>query len=118
MHHTIHCDSADENVTTKELSKHLLNRTFALPAVLYHARYDNRYFLVTSKVPGETAEQLWWDFDDAMKDRYADPIAHACVEVATLAPSKLDTGIDGTAAKRGRFGEALTRKDMPNIFAN
>ncbi|KAI1145342.1 hypothetical protein F4825DRAFT_474240 [Nemania diffusa] len=90
MHHTIHCDSTDEHITIKEMSKHLPNRTFTLPAVLYHARYDARYFLVTSKVPGETAAQL----------------------------CKLGTGINGTAAKNERFGEALTRKDMPDILAN
>ncbi|KAI1309300.1 hypothetical protein F5Y03DRAFT_77545 [Xylaria venustula] len=118
MHHTIHCDSTDEHVTIKEISENLPNRTFALPAVLYHACYDSRYFLVTSKVPGETAAQLWWDIDDAMKDRYADLIAQACVEIATLTSSKLGTGIDGTVAKNDRFGEALTRKDMPNILAN
>ncbi|KAJ8113569.1 hypothetical protein ONZ43_g5125 [Nemania bipapillata] len=100
------------------MSKHLPNRTFALPAVLYHTRYDARYFLVTSRVPGETAARLWWDFDDAAKDRYANLIVQACVEVATLTSSKLGTGIDGTAAKNDPLGEALTRKDMPDILAN
>ncbi|KAI0513288.1 hypothetical protein F5B22DRAFT_611974 [Xylaria bambusicola] len=118
MHHTIHCDSVDEHVTIKELSKLLPTRKFTLPTVLYHARYDNRYFLITSKVPGETAAQLWWDFDDAMKDRYADLIAEACVEVAILTSSKLGTGIDGTGLRNGRLAEALTRKNMPNILAN
>lgn len=118
MHHTIHCDLADEHVTIEQLQTLLPDRTFALPTVLYHARYDNRYFLVTSMVPGQTAEQLWWGFDDAMKDRYAVLIAKACVEVATLTSSKLGTGVDGTAAQNGRFGESLRRKDMPDIFAN
>lgn len=59
MHHTIHCDSADEHVTIEKLRTLLPGRTFALPTVIYHARYDNRYFLVTSMVPGQTAERLW-----------------------------------------------------------
>ncbi|KAI1120017.1 hypothetical protein F5Y10DRAFT_290449 [Nemania abortiva] len=118
MHHTIHCDSSDEHVTIKELSKRLPNRSFALPTVLYHARYDNRYFLVTTKVPGETAAQLWWDFDDAMKDHYADLVAEASIEIATLTSSELGAGIDGTVAENGRILESLTRKDMPDILAN
>ncbi|CAN8097603.1 unnamed protein product [Discula destructiva] len=118
MHHTIHCDSADEHVTVKQLEELLPDRTFALPKVLYHARYDDRYFLITSMVPGQTAERLWWDFDDATKDRYAMLIAKACIEVATLTSSKLRTAIDGTTVPNGRFGEALKRKDMPNILAN
>lgn len=118
MHHTIHCDSADEHVTLKQLPKLLPNPTFTLPTVLYHARYDNRYFLVTSMVPGQTAERLWWGFDDTVKDRYAALIAQACVEVATLNSSKLGIGIYGTAAPNGRFGDSLRRKDMPNIVAN
>ncbi|KAI0110315.1 hypothetical protein GGR51DRAFT_86218 [Nemania sp. FL0031] len=118
MHHTIHCDSADEHITIEELSKHfpLPNRTFALPTVLYHARYDDRYFLITSKVPGETAAQLWWDFNNTTKDRYANLIAEACIKVATLTSNNLGTGIDGTISNR--FGKLLTRKDMPNILAN
>lgn len=118
IHHTIHCDSADEHVTIKQLRTLLPDRTFALPTVLYHARYDDRYFLVTSMVSGQTAEQLWWGFDDADKDCYAALIANACVEVATLISSKLGTGIDGTAAQNGRFNESLRRKDMPNVLEN
>ncbi|KAF4972958.1 hypothetical protein FZEAL_9464 [Fusarium zealandicum] len=118
MHHTVHCDSTDEDVTIMELRKLLPERTFAIPTVLYHARYDNRYFLVTSTVPGQTAERLWWGFDDTVKDRYAALAAKACVEVATLTSSKLGTGIDGTAAENSRLGDSLRRKDMPNILAN
>ncbi|KAI0112063.1 hypothetical protein GGR51DRAFT_507870 [Nemania sp. FL0031] len=118
MHHTLHCDSTDEHITIKEMLKHFPNRTFALPTVLYHARYDNRYFLVTSKIPGETAAKLWWDFDDATKDRYADLVAQACVEFATLTSSELGAGIDGTTTKNNRFNECLTRKDKPDILAN
>lgn len=118
MHHTIHCDSADEHVTITQLRKLLPNRSFALPTVLYHARYDNRYFLVTSRVPGQTAEKLWWGLDDAAKDRYAALVAEACLEVATLTSSKLGTGIDGTETQNECFGELLTRKDMPDMLAN
>lgn len=53
-----------------------------------------------------------------MKDRYAELIAKACVEVATLTSNKPGTGVDGTAAQNGRFGKFLRRKDMPDILAN
>ncbi|OHF04579.1 hypothetical protein CORC01_00050 [Colletotrichum orchidophilum] len=118
MHHTIHCDSTDEDVTITELQRLLPDRTFTLPSVRYHARYDNRYFLITSVVPGQTAAQLWWDLDDTVKDRYAALIAKACIEVATISSDKLGIGIDGTIAPNGRFGKYLTRKDLPNILAN
>ncbi|TPX11950.1 uncharacterized protein E0L32_007448 [Thyridium curvatum] len=118
IHHTVYCDSTDEDVTITELHKLLPNRTFALPVVRYHARYDDRYFLVTSRVFGQTAERLWWGLDDMVKDRYATLIAKACVEVSTLTSSKLGSGIDGTTAPNGRFSESLRRKDMPNILAN
>lgn len=118
LHHTIHCDSTDEHVTINDLRKRLSDRTFALPKVLYHARYDDRYFLVTSKVPGETAERLWWDFDDTAKNHYAELIAQACIEVATLTSNKLGTGIDGSAPENGRFRQSLTRKDKPDLLAN
>ncbi|ORY60132.1 uncharacterized protein BCR38DRAFT_444072 [Pseudomassariella vexata] len=118
MHHTIHCDSTDEHVAINELRQRLPNRTFALPTVLYQARYDDRYFLVTSKVPGETAERLWWSLDDAVKNHYAELIAQACIEVATLTSNDLGTGIDGSAAENGRFRKSLTRKDMSDMHAN
>lgn len=118
MHHTIHCDSADEHVTINELRRRLPNRTFALPAVLYQARYDDRYFLVTSKVPGETAARLWWGLDDAVKNDYAELIAQACIEVATLTSNDLGTGVDGSALENGRLRQSLTRKDMPDMLAN
>lgn len=118
MHHTVHCDSADEHVAIDELRRRLPDRTFALPAVLYHARYDDRYFLVTSQVPGEQAEQLWWGLDDADKDHYAELTAQACMEVATLTSSDLGVGIDGSAPESGRFRQSLTRRDKPDMLAN
>lgn len=118
MHHTLHCNSTDEDITIMELHKLLPDRTFALPAVLYHARYDNRYFLVTSKVPGQTAAQLWWGLDDTIKNRFASLIAKACVEVATLTSTRLGSGIDGIIAQNSRFTESLRRKNLPDILGN
>lgn len=118
IHHTLHCDSTDEHLTINELHQRLPNRTFALPRVLYHACYDNRYFLVTSKVRGETTERLWWDFDDATKNCYAELVAQACIEVAAITSTNLGTGVDGTAPEKGHSRQSLTREDGPDMLAN
>lgn len=118
MHHTIHCDSTDEHITINTVQKELPNRTFELPNILYHANYDNRYFLITSGIAGQTAETVWWELDDAMKDYYAELVAQSCCEVATLTSSELGTGIDGSVAERSRFRNCWTRKGLPDMMAN
>lgn len=92
MHHAIHCGSTDEHITINTLPKQLPDRTFELPNVLYHAKYDNGYFLVTLGVAGQPAESIWWGLDDSTKVYYAELVAQSCCEIATLTSSELATG--------------------------
>ena len=120
MHHALHCDSTDEHITINTLRKQLPDRTFELPNVLYHAKYDNRYFLVTSGVAGQPAESIWWELDDSTKDYYAELVAQSCCEIATLTSSELATGVDGSMVEErdSRLRQGLTRKDQPDMMAN
>ncbi|KAK4463651.1 hypothetical protein QBC42DRAFT_285282 [Cladorrhinum samala] len=41
---------------------------FEVPRVLYHAEIDDRYFLITSRVPGVTLMEAWPSLDETLRD--------------------------------------------------
>lgn len=49
-------DVTREHVTLEWL--HQRRWSFAIPNVLYHAEHDGRYYIILSKVPGETADRV------------------------------------------------------------
>ncbi|CVL08878.1 uncharacterized protein FMAN_14112 [Fusarium mangiferae] len=68
--------------------------SFAIPEVLYHDEWEGRYYLVLSKVPGQTLAQIWSSMDEATKFRYVDRIVDVCQELAEYKANFIG-GVDG-----------------------
>jgi hypothetical protein len=68
--------------------------TFPTPRVLYHKEYDNRYYLLTSRVPGDTLEKAWPSMDEATKQACVGQVVEICKELAQRRNDKI-CGIDG-----------------------
>jgi hypothetical protein len=68
--------------------------TFPTPRVLYHKEYDNRYYLFTSRVPGDTLEKAWPSMDEATKQACVGQVVEICKELAQRRNDKI-CGIDG-----------------------
>jgi serine/threonine protein kinase len=68
--------------------------TSSIPRVLYHNEFNGRYYLITTRIPGETLEKAWPAMDEAAKQACVDQVVATCKE---LARTENDTicGIDG-----------------------
>lgn len=55
---------------------------FAYPKVLYHVECNNRYYLITTSVPGSTVRDAWPAMTEAAKQRCAENVASVCRELA------------------------------------
>ena len=62
--------------------------------MLYHAQYDDRRYLIVTRVPGETINQVWRDLDDDERHRYARRVVEILQELSTWRSDKI-TGVDG-----------------------
>uniref|UniRef100_A0A1Y1MTU9 Aminoglycoside phosphotransferase domain-containing protein n=1 Tax=Photinus pyralis TaxID=7054 RepID=A0A1Y1MTU9_PHOPY len=71
--------------------------SFAIPDVLYHAEYDGRYYIVLSRVPGETIDSLWTTLDESKREHYAERIVDICQELAVPSEKSSISGVDGNA---------------------
>lgn len=67
---------------------------FNIPQVLYHTELDDRYFLILTRVPGETLDAAWPNMDDAMRDYYASCAAEICDQMAAWEGTAI-TRVDG-----------------------
>ncbi len=56
--------------------------TFPTPRVLYHKEYNNRYYLFTSRVPGDSLEKAWPSMDKATKQACVGQVVKICKELA------------------------------------
>ncbi|KAI1120328.1 hypothetical protein F5Y10DRAFT_289997 [Nemania abortiva] len=68
--------------------------TFRTPVVLFHMEYDNRYYLFTSRVPGDTLEKAWPSMDEANKQACVRQVVDVCKELAQMKNDKI-CGVDG-----------------------
>ena len=68
--------------------------SFPIPRVLYHQEFDNRYYLVTSRVPGETLEKAWPTMNETNKQACVDSVVQICRELAQRKGSGI-CGVDG-----------------------
>ncbi|TAQ86711.1 Uridine kinase [Chlorociboria aeruginascens] len=68
--------------------------TFPIPRVLYHKEYDNRHYLVTSRVPGDTPEKASPSMDEATKQatRMSSPAAEKPCRGRMVRPVALARG--------------------------
>lgn len=68
--------------------------SFPIPRVLYHAEFGNRYYLVVSRLPGQTLEEAWPSMDEATKQTCVDRVVDICKELAQLKSNQI-CGVDG-----------------------
>lgn len=83
-----------EHVTLEFLHHHKASLSFDIPYVHYHAEVDGRYYLVTSRLPGQTLGEAWPGMDERTKQHYVDRIATICEQLAVLKGDSI-TGVDG-----------------------
>ncbi|RKU46168.1 hypothetical protein DL546_008116 [Coniochaeta pulveracea] len=71
-----------------------LELTCSIPRVLYHHEFNERYYLITTRVPGEPLEKAWPSMDEEAKQACVTQVVEACKE---LARKENDTicGVDG-----------------------
>jgi len=67
---------------------------FRIPDVHYHAEFDGRYYIVLSRLPGQTLGEAWPNMDEPTKEAYVDRIVTACKQLA-LWNSDSISGVDG-----------------------
>jgi len=56
--------------------------TFLISFVLFHKEYDNRYYLLTSRVPGDTLEKARSTMEEATKQACVKQVVNLCKELA------------------------------------
>ena len=81
-----------EHVTLKYLSDKRLS--FATPKVHYHAEHDGRYYIILSRLPGQTLIEAWPHMDETIKQYYVSRIAEICQEMAMWRAHHI-SGVDG-----------------------
>ncbi|MCJ1395219.1 hypothetical protein MMC18_008102 [Xylographa bjoerkii] len=82
--------------------------SFAIPHVHYHAEYDDRYYIVLSRLTGQTLIEAWPNMDEAMKQHYVLRVVDICKEMAVWQADSI-SGVDGQYLS-DRF---LTRFGLP-----
>jgi len=82
--------------------------SFATPDVHYHAEYDGRYYIILSRLTGQTLIEAWPNMDEAMKQHYVSRVANICKELAVWQADGI-SGVDGQHLS-DRF---LTRLGLP-----
>lgn len=81
-----------EHVTLNYLNNKRLS--FATPNVHYHAEHDGRYYIIVSRLTGQTLGEAWPHVDETMKQHYVSRIAEICQELAVWRAHHI-SGIDG-----------------------
>lgn len=68
--------------------------SFATPTVHYHTEYDGRYYIVLSRLAGQTLTQAWPQMDETMKQYYVCGVVDICKELAVWQADRV-CGVDG-----------------------
>lgn len=86
------------NVTHEHVTLEYLHKkkplSFEIPDVIYHGEWIGRYYLVLSRVPGQTLTTAWPSMDQELRQYYVDRVAQACAEMADWKGSAV-CGVDG-----------------------
>ncbi|KAI1496124.1 kinase-like domain-containing protein [Biscogniauxia marginata] len=83
--------------------------SFATPDVHYHAEYDGRYYIILSRLAGQTLSEAWPNIDEAIKQHYVSRVANICKELAIWQADGI-SGVDGQHLS----DHFLTRLGLPN----
>jgi hypothetical protein len=93
--------------------------SFATPAVHYHAEYDGRYYIILSRLTGQTLTQAWPQLDKTMKQYYVCGVVNICKELAVWQADRI-SGVDGhhlSETYLTRFGQPEDYSPQ-NLLAN
>ncbi|POR37709.1 Uncharacterized protein TPAR_02087 [Tolypocladium paradoxum] len=67
---------------------------FGIPDVYYHAEFNGRYYIVLSRLPGQTLSEAWPNMDEPTKQDHVRRIANVCEELAAWKGDSI-SGVDG-----------------------
>jgi aminoglycoside phosphotransferase len=101
-------NSTREHITLGFLHRQV-SLSFAVPKVHYHAEYDGRYYIITSKIAGETLTEAWPNMDELAKQRCVRRIAQICSELSVWTGESM-CGVDG----RHLSDAYLTKENPPD----
>ncbi|KAI0398786.1 kinase-like domain-containing protein [Xylaria palmicola] len=86
--------------------------SFDVPNVLYHGEWDNRYYIVLTRVPGQTLAEAWPTIGEAVRQYYVGRVAEICMTMAEWIGDAI-SGVDGK-----ELGDAiLAKNDKLESFA-
>jgi len=68
--------------------------SFAIPNVHYHAEHNGRYYIILSRLAGQTLTTAWPNMDEAIEQHYVSRVASICKELATWQADCI-SGVDG-----------------------
>jgi serine/threonine protein kinase len=68
--------------------------SFPVPKVYYHTEHDNRYYIIQSRLSGETLSSVWSTADDVTKQQYVTRVVDICQELAIWRADNV-CGVDG-----------------------
>jgi hypothetical protein len=71
-----------------------INLASSRPRVLYHNEFNERYYLVTTRIAGETLEKAWPVMDEMAKQACVDQVVNTC-KVLSRKENKTICGVDG-----------------------
>lgn len=99
-------DVTREHVTLAWLQQR--SWSFAIPHVIHHAEHDDRYYILLSRIPGETIDKIWSNLSESMRQHYAERVASVCQELAVPAEKSCICGVDGnTLSERYLCGQKV-----------
>ncbi|ESZ99489.1 hypothetical protein SBOR_0054 [Sclerotinia borealis F-4128] len=88
----------DPNATREHITLDYLHKknalSFAIPDVFYHAEYDGRYYIILSRLAGQTLNEAWPNIGETMKQHYVSRVADICKELAVWQSDGI-SGVDG-----------------------
>jgi len=86
------------NATREHVTLDYLHRKaslgFDIPDVYYHAEFDERYYIILSRLPGQTLAEAWPNMDEPTKQDCVDRIATICEQVAAWKGNSVN-GVNG-----------------------
>ncbi|QKX63674.1 uncharacterized protein TRUGW13939_10845 [Talaromyces rugulosus] len=77
--------------------------TSSIPRVLYHNEFNERYYLMTTRVAGETLEKAWPAMGEAAKQACVTQVVDTCKALARKENDKI-CGIDGDLSNECKVG--------------
>lgn len=101
--------SATREHVTLNFLHHKKPHSFTIPQVHHHTEYDGRYYVILSRLAGQTLTEAWPSMNEAMKQHYVSRVASICKELSVWQADSI-SGVDGQHLS----DLFLTRLVLPN----